>query len=111
MLTDAQVRAAKPSAAPRKLFDTRGLYLHVMPNGGRYWRFNYRVRGKHKTLALDVYPDVTIAVHDRCRSESSLIVIHCNGWDLDKPVVKKRSMFEYALRSGRAILSPTYSIA
>jgi integrase len=61
MLTDAQVRAARPSASPRKLFDARGLYLHVMPNGGRYWRFNYRFRGKNKTLALGVYPDVSLA--------------------------------------------------
>jgi hypothetical protein len=61
MLTDAQVRGAKPSDSPRKLFDGRGLYLHVMPNGGRYWRFNYRFNGKHKTLALGVYPDLSLA--------------------------------------------------
>ena len=53
--------APKPSGSPRKLFDERGLYLHVMPNGGRYWRFNYRFKGKHKTLALGVYPDVPLA--------------------------------------------------
>jgi hypothetical protein len=23
-----------------------------MPNGSRYWRYNYRFGGKHKTLAL-----------------------------------------------------------
>jgi integrase len=61
MLTDAQVRGAKASGSPRKLFDERGLYLHVMPNGGKYWRFNYRFKGKHKTLALGVYPDVPLA--------------------------------------------------
>jgi integrase len=61
MLTDAQVRSSKPSDSPRKLFDTRGLYLHVMPNGGRYWRFNYRFKGKNKTLPLGVYPDVSLA--------------------------------------------------
>ena len=60
MLTDAQVRAAKPGESPRKLFDARGLYLHVMPNGGKYWRFNFRFRGRHKTLSLGVYPDVPL---------------------------------------------------
>lgn len=60
MLTDTQVRRAKPSDRPRKLFDARGLYLHVMPNGGRYWRFNYQFNGKQKTLALGVYPDVPL---------------------------------------------------
>lgn len=34
----------------------------VAPNGGRYWRFKYRHRGKQKTLALGVYPQVTLAV-------------------------------------------------
>jgi hypothetical protein len=35
----------------RKIFDGRGLYLLVMPNGGRHWRYNYRFDGKLKTLA------------------------------------------------------------
>jgi hypothetical protein len=45
MLTDSQVRSAKPSERPRKLFDGRGLYLYLTPNGGRYWRFNYQFNG------------------------------------------------------------------
>lgn len=61
MLTDIQVRSARPAAQPRKMFDERGLYLQVMPNGGRYWRFNYQFNGKHKTLALGTYPDVSLA--------------------------------------------------
>jgi hypothetical protein len=28
-----------------------------MPNGGRYWRYNYRFRGKYNTLALGLRPD------------------------------------------------------
>ena len=44
----------------RKIFDGRGLYLLVMPNGGRYWRYNYRFEGKLKTLALGVHPDVSL---------------------------------------------------
>ena len=61
MLTDTQIRGAKVVDLPRKLFDSGGLYLHVMPNGGRYWRFNYRFQGKGKTLALGTYPDVLLA--------------------------------------------------
>src|SRR6266853_1932558 len=61
MLTDIQLRSAKPSACPRKLFDSHGLHLLVMPNGARYWRYNYRFNGKHKTLALGVYPEVGLA--------------------------------------------------
>lgn len=61
MLTDIQVRSAKTSERPRKLSDARGLYLRVMPNGGRYWRFDYRFEGKRKTLSLGTYPDVSLA--------------------------------------------------
>ena len=61
MLTDTQVRAAKPSASPRRMSDQHGLYLQVDPRGGRYWRFNYRFHGRQKTLALGVYPDVSLA--------------------------------------------------
>ncbi len=61
MLTDSQIRSAKPSDRPRRLQDSRGLYLQVMPNGGRYWRFNYRFGVKQKTLSLGIYPDVSLA--------------------------------------------------
>jgi len=61
MLTDAKIRMLKPLRSPRKLFDGRGLYLLVAPNGGRYWRYNYRIDGKFKTLALGIYPDVPLA--------------------------------------------------
>lgn len=60
MLTDRQVRNVKPSDRPRKLTDGRGLYLHVMPNGSRYWRFDYTFHAKRKTMALGVYPDVSL---------------------------------------------------
>ena len=46
---------------PGKHFDGGGLYLQVLPAGGRYWRVKYRHAGKEKTLSLGVYPDVTLA--------------------------------------------------
>lgn len=44
-----------------KHVDGQGLYLHVMPSGGKYWRMAYRLEGKQKTLAIGVYPSVTLA--------------------------------------------------
>jgi integrase len=60
-LTATAVKNAKPGEKPRKLSDGHGLYLLVQPDGSKYWRYNYRMDGKHKTLALGVYPDVTLA--------------------------------------------------
>ncbi|MBL4852153.1 MAG: DUF4102 domain-containing protein [Gammaproteobacteria bacterium] len=30
------------------------MYLLVKKNGNKYWRINYRLRGKYKTLSLGV---------------------------------------------------------
>jgi len=59
-LTDASIRRAAPRSKPYKRFDGRGLYLLVHPRGGKYWRFKYRFANKEKTLALGVYPDVSL---------------------------------------------------
>jgi hypothetical protein len=61
MLTDSQLRSVKPGTQPQRLSDGGGLYLQIDPNGGRYWRYNYRFAGKQKTLALGVFPDVSLA--------------------------------------------------
>ena len=61
MLTDRELQNDKPLRYARKIVDGRGLYLLVVPNGGRYWRYNYRFNGKQKTLALGTYPDVSLA--------------------------------------------------
>ena len=62
MLIDSQIRNVKPGVRPRKLADARGLYLHVMPSGGRYWRFDYSFNDKRRTMAFGVYPDVSLAL-------------------------------------------------
>lgn len=60
-LTAVAIKNAKGVAKPYKLSDSDGLFLYVMPNGGRYWRMNYRHMGKQKTLAFGVYPDTSLA--------------------------------------------------
>lgn len=69
-LTDIQVRNAKASAAPYKLTDGNGMFLLVQPNGAKYWRLSYRFIGKQKTLALGVYPAVTLATARKKRDEA-----------------------------------------
>ena len=59
-LTDLKARSAKPSARPYRLADEKGMYLEVLPAGGKYWRLKYRFAGKEKRLALGVYPDVPL---------------------------------------------------
>jgi len=61
-LTDTFVKNVKPkgSTAGEKHTDGLGLYLHVK-DAGKYWRMSYRTDGKQKTLALGVYPAVSLA--------------------------------------------------
>jgi len=60
-LTALGIKQAKPAAKPKKLSDGKGLYLLVHPAGGKYWRMKYRHAGKENTLALGVWPDVSLA--------------------------------------------------
>jgi len=69
-LNDVTVRKAKPEAKPRKLSDGGGLYILIHPNGGKYWQLAYRFVGKQKTLALGVYPDVSLAAARKRRDEA-----------------------------------------
>ncbi|MTI52848.1 MAG: DUF4102 domain-containing protein [Alcanivorax sp.] len=59
-LTATAVRQALPKAKAYKLSDGHGLYLLVNPKGAKYWRYKYRYGGKEKTLALGVFPEVSL---------------------------------------------------
>lgn len=59
MLTNIAVKNAKPKDKPYKLTDGLGLYILVKKTG-KYWRYDYRFNNKRKTLALGVYPDVSL---------------------------------------------------
>jgi hypothetical protein len=68
-LTDTAIKALKPAAKPRKVFDGNGLYLEVSPAGGKWWRLKYYspVTRKEKRLSLGVYPGVTLrTARQRC---------------------------------------------
>lgn len=59
-LTVLQVKNLKPRSKDFKVSDAGGLYLHVKSNGSKYWRLAYRFNQKQKTLALGVYPEVSL---------------------------------------------------
>ncbi|MHA7880323.1 MAG: tyrosine-type recombinase/integrase [Saccharospirillum sp.] len=59
-LTDKQIKALKPTQQDQWVSDENGLRLLVKPTGSRYWRLKYRFGGKQKTLALGVYPNVSL---------------------------------------------------
>jgi integrase len=59
-LTDRAIKLAELREKQYKLFDEKGLYLLINPNGSRYWRLKYRISGKEKTLSIGVYPEISL---------------------------------------------------
>ena len=59
-LSDPAIRAAKGGEKPCKLFDTKGLFLLVTPQGSKLWRVKYRFAHKDQLLSLGAYPEVTL---------------------------------------------------
>jgi integrase len=60
LLTDVTVRNVKPIDKDLRLNDGSGLYLLVKSNGAKWWRFDYAINGKRKTLSLGTYPSTTL---------------------------------------------------
>ena len=64
------MRNAKPGDRSVKLSDSGGLHLLIQPNGSKLWRLAYRFGGKQKTLAIGVYPAVTLK-HARVKRDDA----------------------------------------
>ena len=74
MLTDTKIRTTKPGDKPVRLYDERGLYLEVTPNGGRWWRLKYRHEGKEKLLSMGTYPDTNLKVAREKRDQARALL-------------------------------------
>jgi integrase len=61
LLTDAAIRNIKPTDKDQRLNDGGGLYLLIKSNGAKWWRFDYTIERKRKTLSVGVYPSTTLA--------------------------------------------------
>ena len=70
MLTDAQVRKAKPADKDYKLSDSLGLYLFVTRKGAKSWRWKYRTGGKEKRLTFGLYPNVSLEQAREMRNDA-----------------------------------------
>ena len=105
-LTDAKIRAAKPTDKAYKLTDGAGMFLLVHPNGSRYWRLRYRILGKEKTLALGVYPEVSLSEARTKRDEARKLISEgvdpCEQKRAKKVVPDLQLSFEHIARRWHA---------
>jgi integrase len=73
-LSEAKVRNSKPKSRPYKLSDGEGLFLLILPSGGKYWRMRYKFAGKEKLLAFGVYPEVSLEAARKRRAETKALL-------------------------------------
>lgn len=72
LLSDIQIKRAKPKEKPYPLNDGMGLSRLVDTAGGKGWRFRYHFAGKPKMISFGVYGEVSPAEarqkREECRS-------------------------------------------
>jgi integrase len=73
-LRDVALRNAKPAPRSRKLSDGGGLHVLIQPSGSKLWRLAYRFAGKQKTLAIGLYPTVSLDEARRHRDEAEKLL-------------------------------------
>ena len=92
-LTNTACKNAKPKEKPYKMTDGAGMFLHVMPNGSKYWRLRYRFAGRGKQLALGVYPEVSLQMAREKRLKARRLL----DQDIDPSQEKKKRKRQLAL--------------
>ncbi len=88
-LTNIQCKNAhyNPDGSGNKLSDGGGLVLHLQESG-KYWRLGYRFLGKQKTLALGVYPRVSLAEAREKRDQAKKLLEAGKDPNSEKKVAK-----------------------
>ena len=72
-LSDTRIQSLKAKDKKYKERDEKGLYLLVLPSGGKYWKMAYRFDGKQRELSLEVYPEVTYNLNLNISQESHTV--------------------------------------
>lgn len=83
--SDTVIRKAKPASKDSRLNDGDGLYLLLKPNGARWWRLDYSIGGKRKTLSLGTYPETGLkAARDKAAEAREQVAAGIDPSDLRK---------------------------
>jgi integrase len=78
-------KSSKPKEKPYKLSDGGGMYLEIMPNGGKFWRLKYRYNNKEKRLSFGKFPLISLDEARDKRDEAKKILAEGN----DPSIIKR----------------------
>ena len=70
-----ELACKKVSTPGKKLSDGQGMYLLVHKNRSKYWRLDYRLEGKRKTLAIGVWPEIPLTRARELREEARDLIL------------------------------------
>ncbi len=73
-LTPTQIATAKPDKKLFTLFDGKGLFLEVTPQGSKRWRLRYKINGSTKKKSIGSYPEVSLSQARQKRDEARRII-------------------------------------
>ena len=59
-LTEAKLKNLTPKDKSYKVFDGKGLYIEVYPNGSKLWRIKYIFETKERRISLGAYPEISL---------------------------------------------------
>lgn len=94
-LTALEVSKSKATGKMQRLADGGNMYLLIQPNGAKYWRLDYRLAGKRKTLAIGVYPGMSLSNAREQREQARKLI--ANGVD---PVAVKQAQKTSTIKNG-----------
>ncbi|MGE4457548.1 MAG: Arm DNA-binding domain-containing protein, partial [Arcobacteraceae bacterium] len=96
-LSDTKLRNTKPTDKITKLSDGKGLYFIVLPNGTKFFRFDYSFGNKRKSISLGTYPQISLSDARAKREEArGLLAKGYDPSDVKKNQSKVKSeLFEH----------------
>jgi integrase len=77
-----------------KLSDGQGLSLWLMKSGTKCWRYSYRYNKKQKTLALGIYPDISLKEARMKKIEARALLDEGKDPQIVKTLLKASAMEE-----------------
>ena len=101
LLTDTSIKNAKPRDTDYKLADEKGLYV-LVKKAGKYFRLDYRFLGIRKTLALGVYPEVSLKeARDKRDAARKLLIDNIDPLEAKK--IQKSQLITEATNNFQAV--------
>ncbi len=89
-LTSIEIKHLSPQKKDYWKSDEKGLRLLIKANGSKYWRMKYRFEGKQKTLALGVFPDVSLKDARIARDKARIQLAEGTDPNLAKQILRDK---------------------